>query len=276
MGNLIPIKIVPQQTRYVVERLGRFDRVMEPGLNFMVPMIDKVKYRHSFKENDYQINTQEAVTKDNVHIMIDGVLYLKIDDAYKASYGSEDPIHFSDILAQSIMRAEIGKLTLDQTFEEKQSLNFKILEQITAASQDWGVKCVRYEIKDIHMQESFRDILNSQAESERIKRAEITQSLGERQSLINIAEGEKERMILESEGRAEKLYLKFAALAERIGLIADSIDDHDVDRNGLKLTLSESAFDTIENLADERNNIILSKDMTDPEKMLQKMVNKFE
>lgn len=128
MGNLSPIRIVPQQTKYVVERLGRYSHTMEPGLNFMVPILDYVRYKHSLKENDYSINTQEAVTRDNVHILIDGVLYLKITNPYLASYGSEDPIHFSDILAQSIMRAEIGKLTLDRTLEEKQYLNEKILE----------------------------------------------------------------------------------------------------------------------------------------------------
>lgn len=161
MGNLSPIRIVPQQTVFVVERLGRYSRMMEPGLNFMIPLVDSVQYKHSLKENDYAINTQEAVTRDNVHILIDGVLYLKITDPYLASYGSAEPIHFSDILAQSIMRAEIGKLTLDRTLEEKQYLNEKILEQISRATNEWGIECTRYEIKDIHLEDSFKDILNS-------------------------------------------------------------------------------------------------------------------
>lgn len=135
--------------------------MMEPGLNFMIPLVDLVRYKHSLKENDYAINTQEAVTRDNVHILIDGVLYLKITDPYLASYGSAEPIHFSDILAQSIMRAEIGKLTLDRTLEEKQYLNEKILEQISRATNEWGIECTRYEIKDIHLEDSFKDILNS-------------------------------------------------------------------------------------------------------------------
>lgn len=276
MGNIGFFAIVPQKSAHVVEFLGKYNKTLDPGFHFLLPFIQVVKYRHLLKEQVLEIHEQEAVTKDNVHINIDGVLYIKIDEPYKASYGAEDPIEYSYILAQSIMRAEIGKLTLDRTFEEREFLNQQILNQISMATEEWGVKCLRYEIKDMHMSDNFKHVLNLQAESERQKRAEILLSEGEKQALINKAEGVKREIILKAEGTAQKIFLSSKATAERIKLISQSIHMNDIARGALKLRLSESVFASVGSLAAKDKTILLKSPLSDPARVLDTMVKNFD
>ena len=270
MGNLGFISMVPQRNVYIVEFLGKFAREMQPGLNFTIPVLERVSHKFSLKETDYFIKQQEAVTKDNVHIFIDGVLYLKIVDPKKAAYGAYDPIHYSDILAQSIMRAEIGKLTLDRTFEEKEYLNEKILVQISVAVEALGDECIRYEIKDIYTENSFKEILNAQAESERVKRATIRDAEGQKQAAINRAEGEKSKLIMEAESKAREIFLSYEAMANRLKLISQSIDSGDVERKALKLSLSTDVYRSLQQLAQPDVNIIIKKNLSEPEAELNK------
>lgn len=273
MGNASFFKIVPQQTAIVVEMLGKYQKTLQPGFHFLIPFIQNPKYKHSLKEMLLEIHEQEAVTKDNVHINIDGVLYLKIEDPIKASYGATDPKGFCYIIAQSIMRAEIGKLTLDHTFQEREYLNSEILNQISAASENWGVKCLRYEIKDIILEENFKNILNLQANSERIKEAEILKSLGEKQSMINIAEGYKRRIVLEAEGEAQNIFLHSQAVAERIKLIIESIPDGSeaAQSSALRLNLTEALINSLVGLTKGQKQILIRQALNDPNKLLAEL-----
>jgi regulator of protease activity HflC (stomatin/prohibitin superfamily) len=273
MGQYQFFKIVPQQTAYIVEFLGKYQKTLTPGFHFLIPVLQNAKYKHSLKEEVLEIHEQEAVTKDNVHINIDGVLYLKVDDPVKASYGAEDPINFCYILAQSIMRAEIGKLTLDNTFQEREYLNQEILNQISQASSSWGVNCLRYEIKDIILEENFKKVLNHQANSERIKEAEILRSLGEKQAMINIAEGQKRKVILEAEGEAQNIYLHSKAVAERIKLIIESIPDGDDEmaNSALKLNLTESLIGSLSNLAHNDKQVLIRQALNNPNELLREL-----
>ena len=194
--------VVPQQTISVVERLGRFQRLLEPGLHFVIPIVDRVAYTWSLKEEAIPIHAQTAITRDNVAITIDGVLYIKVIDPKQASYGVEAPLYAVVQLAQSAMRNELGKITLDKTFEERDALNSAIVEVINGAAESWGLRALRYEIKDISPPQSIALSMEKQAAAEREKRAAVLASEGERQAVINVAEGRKQRTILESEGAA--------------------------------------------------------------------------
>jgi regulator of protease activity HflC (stomatin/prohibitin superfamily) len=176
----------------IIERFGRFVRTVQPGLQFKIPFAEAVAYHHSLKEQVLDIDSQTAITKDNVKIKIDGVLYFKITDPVKASYNVAQPIRAISLLAQTSMRSEIGLLDLDRTFEERDNLNINIKRSLNNASQKWGIDCMRYEIKDIKPPEQIKRSMELQAESERIKRSKILNSEGERQSKINIAEGFKQ------------------------------------------------------------------------------------
>lgn len=197
------VKTVPQQQAWIIEKLGRFDRKLEPGLNFLLPFIERVAYRHSLKEFAYEVQEQPAITRDNVTMMMDGMLYLRIIDPVQASYGVSDPIYAVAQLAQTTMRSEIGKLTLDQCFEERETLNANIVTAINSASQTWGIQCMRYEIKNITPPNTVLKAMELQVAAERQKRAEILQSEGNRQSRINNAEGERQAQILQSEAQRQ-------------------------------------------------------------------------
>lgn len=172
--------MVPQQNVMIVERFGKFVRIMNSGLQFKIPFAESIAYHHSLKENVLDIDSQTAITKDNVKIKIDGVLYFKISDPYKASYHVAEPIRALSLLAQTSMRSEIGKLELDRTFEEREHLNVNIKKSLNMASEKWGIDCMRYEIKDIKPPEQIKRSMELQAESERIKRSKILNSEGER------------------------------------------------------------------------------------------------
>ncbi len=228
------IKIVPQQQAWVVEKLGRFDRKLEPGLNFLVPFIEKVAYQHSLKEYAHDVLEQTAVTRDNVSLTLDGVIYMRIVDPIQASYGVADPIYAVTQLAQTTMRSEIGKLALDQSFEERESLNANIVQSINLAAQTWGVQCMRYEIKNINPPATVLKAMELQMAAERKKRAEILESEGGRQARINMAEGQKREVELSSEaakidrinradGEAQAILSIAEATARGMTLVAESM-----------------------------------------------------
>ena len=192
-----PFVLVPQQNVMVLERCGKFMRVLQPGFQFKWPLAEFIAYHHSLKEQVIDIDSQTAITRDNVKIKIDGVMYFKITDPKKASYEINQPIRALSLLAQTSMRSEIGRIDLDRTFQERENLNVNIKLALNEASVKWGIECMRYEIKDIKPPEEIRRSMELQAESERIKRSKILNSEGERESKINIAEGIKQAAILE-------------------------------------------------------------------------------
>jgi len=225
--------VVPHQQSWIVERFGRFHRVLNPGLNWIIPFIDKIGYRHSLKEEAIDVQEQMAFTNDNVSIKLDGILYVKITDPVKASYGVKNPHYAITQLVQTTMRSEIGKLSLDKTFEERESLNAQVSNAINEACISWGITCLRYEIKDINIPQEIKKAMELQMTAERQKRAKILDSEGSRQAEINISEGKKDaeinyaqaskqRTILESEAELIEKLNRAKAEGESIRTIADS------------------------------------------------------
>ena len=215
------IKFVPQNRAYVIERFGKYNKTMEAGLNFRVPVIERVAYDRSLKEQAIDVPSQGAITRDNITLTIDGVLYIKVLDPQLASYGVDDYKFAVTQLAQTTMRSEIGKLELDKTFEEREQLNAAIVTQINEASGNWGVQVMRYEIKDIVPPRSTLEAMERQMKAEREKRAAILESEGERQSAINRAEGEKRSRILRAEGERQEVVLQAEADKQKQILEAD-------------------------------------------------------
>jgi regulator of protease activity HflC (stomatin/prohibitin superfamily) len=226
--------VVEEKEAVVKERLGKFVGVMKPGFHFMIPFLDKAAYRHEMREQVLDVPSQVCITRDNIQVAVDGLVYLKVMDAEKASYGIENYRRASVNLAQTTMRSEIGKLSLDDTFSERDTMNDNIVVEIDKASDAWGIKMLRYEIKDITPSDDVVNTLEKQMEAERQKRAEILLatadkesniniSEGERAEQINISEGEKQKLINESEGRAQEISLLAQASAKGIAKIAEAI-----------------------------------------------------
>lgn len=197
------IQIVPQQEIWIVETFGRYSKKLSAGLNFLVPFMQSVAAKHTLKERVVDIKEQTAITSDNVTLVIDGIIYVKVVDPVSATYGVDDPIYAVSQLAQTAMRSEIGKIVLDRTFEEREHLNVSIVQAINEAAKNWGIQCMRYEIKDITPPKNVREAMELQVAAERKKRAQILMSEGDKQALINNAEAKKAESILGSE--AEKL-----------------------------------------------------------------------
>lgn len=216
------IKFVPQNRAWIIERFGKYQSTKEAGLNFIVPFIDKVAGDRSLKEQAYDIPSQAAITKDNISLTVDGVLYFRVLDPYKATYGVEDYIFAVTQLAQTTMRSELGKIELDKTFEDRDALNAQIVQAINAASETWGVAVLRYEIKDITPPASIMDAMEAQMRAERERRAKILESEGERQAAINIAEGEKQSRVLAAEAERTEQVLAAQGEAEAIRAVADA------------------------------------------------------
>ncbi|KAM5193458.1 stomatin-like protein 2, mitochondrial [Mantella aurantiaca] len=261
------VLFVPQQEAWVVERMGRFHRILEPGLNFLIPILDRIRYVQSLKEIVINVPEQSAVSLDNVTLQIDGVLYLRVLDPYKASYGVEDPEYAVTQLAQTTMRSELGKLTLDKVFRERESLNANIVDAINQASDFWGIKCLRYEIKDIHVPPKVREAMQMQVEAERRKRAMVLESEGTRESAINVAEGQKQAQILASEaekaeqinkaaGEANAILARAKARGEAIRLVADALTLQYGD-SAASLAIAEQYVAAFAKLAQESNTILL-------------------
>ncbi|MEM8981899.1 MAG: stomatin-like protein [Pseudomonadota bacterium] len=214
--------VVPQQNAYVIENLGRYSRTLRPGFNILVPFIERVAYRHSLKEHAVDIAEQICITKDNVQVGVDGVLYLQVRDAELASYGIGDYLFAISQLAQTTLRSEIGKIDLDKTFEERSTINQKVVDELDKASAAWGVKVLRYEIKNINPPNDVISAMEKQMRAEREKRATVLESEGMRDAMINQAQGEKERIIKESEAAREQQINEAEGEAEAIRKIAEA------------------------------------------------------
>ncbi|KAK6199456.1 uncharacterized protein RJT21DRAFT_121784 [Scheffersomyces amazonensis] len=269
------VRFVPQQTAWIVERMGKFHRILPPGLTFLIPFLDKVAYVQSLKESAIEIPSQNAITSDNVSLELDGILYIKVIDPYKASYGVEDFKFAISQLAQTTMRSEIGSMTLDAVLKERQALNININQVINEAARDnWGVECLRYEIRDIHPPQNVLDAMHRQVSAERSKRAEILESEGTRQSKINISEGEKQSIILSSEanqqeqinranGEAQSILLKSEATAQAIKNIAQAIRDTPGGEQAVSLQVAQEYIKEFGKLAKETNTVVLPANLGD-------------
>jgi regulator of protease activity HflC (stomatin/prohibitin superfamily) len=216
------IKIVPQQSAWVVERVGKYHATLGPGLNFVIPFIDRIAYRHSLKEVPLDVPKQVCITRDNTQIGVDGILYFQVLDPHKASYGSENYIQAIVQLAQTMLRSAIGKMELDKTFEERDQINRTVVAALDEASVNWGVKVLRYEIKDIQPPDSILRSMEKQITAEREKRAAIAQSEGQQQSQINIATGDRESAVRRSEGERQANINRAQGEAEAIRLVAEA------------------------------------------------------
>ena len=279
------VKFVPQQQVWIVERMGRYRISMEAGLNFLIPFIDNISYRHSLKEEAVDIPSQTAITKDNVTLIIDGILYLKITDPKQASYGVGDARYAITQMAQTTMRSELGKMTLDRTFLERDNLNVSIVQSINEASVVWGIQCLRYEIKDITPPDNVRQAMELQVAAERKKRAEVLDSEGKRQSQINIAEGIKQEVVLKSEaamtdqinrakGEADAILQVAKATAEGIEMVAASIDKSGGEK-AVALRLAEQYIEAFSKLAKENNTLILPAKTDDAGSMVAQALSIF-
>lgn len=267
--------VVPQQIAVVVERFGKFRKVLEPGFHFLVPIADSCAYRHSLKEEVYPISSQMAITKDNVTITLDGVLYMKITDPYKASYGVGNPVESVKQLAQTTMRSELGKLTFDRTFEEREILNLAIVKNINEASLEWGVQCMRYEIRDITPPANIRKAMELQAESERQKRSDILTSEGKKQADINIAEGARMAAILKAEGEARAIVTKANATAEGIKILADAIETKG-GASAVSLRIAEEYVGAFGQLAKKGTSLIIPADTNNVGSMVAQSLGIFK
>jgi len=216
------IIIVPQYQNVIVERLGKFHRTLEPGFYFLIPFFDKAAYTHEMREQVIDIPSQSVITSDNIQVQADGLLYLQVMDSVKASYGIGNYMAASINLAQTTMRSEVGKITLGAIFSEREAVNAQIITEIDKASDPWGIKVLRYEIKDITPTTHVIETLEKQMEAEREKRAEITMATAEKEKLINISEGERQHTINISEGERQKRVNEATGKAEAIKLVADA------------------------------------------------------
>lgn len=270
--------IVPQQQVWIVQRLGKFKRCLEPGPNWIMPGIDLVAYRHSLKEEAIDVPEQTAVTQDNVSVILDGIVYVKIIDPLAASYGVKNPLHALTQLVQTTMRSEIGKIPLDNTFEERESLNAKMVEAVNQAALAWGVQCLRYEIKDIKMPEDIRKAMELQMTAERQKRARILESEGLRQSHINESEGQRQAQINIAEGAQAERLCQARAEAEAISLLSEA-SASGIERishalqvvggeKAASLQIAEKYIEAFKHLAKEGNTIVLPSNLQHPGAMI--------
>lgn len=265
--------VVPQQLAYVVERLGKYSGTLEAGFHILVPFVDKITYRHTLKEQAIDIPEQVCITRDNVQVGIDGIIYLQVFDPEKASYGISDYIFSVTQLAQTTLRSEIGKIDLDKTFEERATINQAVVFEVDKASESWGVKVLRYEIRNISPPSDILAAMEKQMRAEREKRAQILTSEGERDSAINTAEGEKQRVIKESEaskqkaineaeGQAQAILAVATATAEGIRSVASSLDAPG-GNEAMQLRVAEAYVKEFGNLAKVGNTFVLPANLTD-------------
>ena len=269
------VKIVPQNMAYVVERLGKYSKTLEAGFHVLVPFLDRVAYKHSLKEFAIDIPAQQAITKDNVALGADGVLYMRIMDPKKASYGVEN-LHFAITqLAQTTMRAELGKLSLDETFESRENVNAKVTDAIDEASEAWGAKVLRYEIKDIAPPASILEEMEKQMAAERERRVAVTTSEGYRQAEINQAEGDKQAQVLRAQGNAQSVEIEAAARATAIRTISEAINS-DGGTTAVAQQLSEQYIAAFEKLARDGTVALLPTDGSDVTSVVSKAFTAFE
>jgi len=261
------LKIVPQQHAWVVERLGKYDRTLTPGLSFVVPFVDRVGYKHSLKEVPLDVPSQVCITKDNTQLQVDGILYFQITDPMRASYGSSNYIVAITQLAQTTLRSVIGKMELDKTFEERAHINSGVVEALDEAALNWGVKVLRYEIKDLTPPAAILHSMQAQITAEREKRALIAASEGRRQEQINIATGEREAFIARSEGEKQAQINKANGEAAAITAVAEATADairkiaaaiqQPGGEQAVQLKVAERAVEAYSHLAKTNNTMIV-------------------
>ncbi len=261
------VRIVPQQSAWVVERLGRFHGTLEPGLNLIIPFLDRVAYTHSLKEVPLDVPEQICITKDNTQLGVDGILYYQVTDPRLASYGSSNYIAAISQLAQTTLRSEIGKMELDKTFESRDEINRQIVASLDEAGRNWGIKVLRYEIKSLTPPEAILRSMQQQITAEREKRALIAKSEGERQQEINVADGEKQAAVLRSEGEKQAAINRAQGEATAIRVIAEAtaagvraVADAIGDKGGLEaanLKVAQQYVEAFANLAKTSNTLIV-------------------
>lgn len=261
------IRIVPQQHAWIIERFGRFHRVLEPGLNLIIPLFDKVAYKFDLREAPINVAEQSCITKDNTQIMIDGVLYLQITDPRKAAYGTSDPFLAVEQLAQTIMRSDVGMKQLDEVLSSRSELNASIVSELDKAAVNWGVKVLRYEIRKIEPPQEVVRAMELQITAERQKRALIAKSEGERQQAINVAEGEKRSRVLSAEGEAEAISTVVKAQADAIRAIAAALGEEGGDM-AMRMRLASDLIVQYGNLAKASNTMIVPAEMGDLSRFL--------
>jgi len=278
--------VVPQQAAYIVERFGKFQKVMEPGLNFLVPLMHRIPYVYSLKEEALSVPSQTAITRDNVTLSIDGVLYVKVVDPYKAAYGVEDPHFAITQLAQTTMRSEIGKISLDNTFKERETLNVNIVKAINAAALEWGISCMRYEIRDISPPKAVRAAMELEAEAERRKRALVLDSEGEQEAEVNLARGRKMAAVLASEatmqehtniglGEASAIEAKAAANAAAIRVLAAAVVSQG-GQTAMRLRVAEQYVSAFSGIAKTGNTVVVPANVGDAGAMVAQAMGIFK
>jgi regulator of protease activity HflC (stomatin/prohibitin superfamily) len=266
-------KIVPQQNAWVVERLGKFDRVLTPGLKFLIPFIERVAYRHSLKEVPLDVPSQVCITKDNTQLQVDGIIYFQVTDPMRASYGSSNYVLAITQLAQTLLRSVIGKMELDKTFEERDAINAQVVSALDEAAANWGVKVLRYEIKDLTPPAEILRSMQAQITAEREKRALIAASEGRRQEQINLAEGERAAAIAKSEGdkqaeinnaqgQAAAIVAVADATADAIRKVAEAIRAPGGEQ-AVQLKVAEKAVEAYAQLAQKNNTMIVPGNMSE-------------
>lgn len=267
------INVIPQQTAWVIERLGKFHKVLNPGLNFIIPFIDKVAYKHSLKEIPLDTPSQVCITRDNTQLSVDGILYFQVTDPKLASYGTSNYIIAVTQLAQTTLRSVIGKMVLDETFEERDLINNQVVSAIDEAALNWGVKVLRYEIKDLTPPAVILQAMQRQITAEREKRAVISESEGKKQEQINLAtgareaaiaksEGEKQSEINVAEGKAQATIAIANATAQAISLIAKASEEQG-GNTAINLKVAEQYIDAFSNLAKTNNTLIVPSNLSD-------------
>jgi regulator of protease activity HflC (stomatin/prohibitin superfamily) len=278
--------VVPQQSAYVVERLGKYSSTISAGFHILVPFIERIAYRHSLKEAAFDIPEQVCITKDNVQVGIDGVLYIQVLDPVRASYGIAHYEFAISQLAQTTLRSEIGKIDLDRTFEERGRINTNVVSELDKASEPWGVKVLRYEIKNINPPRDVIQAMEKQMRAEREKRAVILNSEGDRDAKINQAEGEKQRVIKESEanrqqqineaaGEAEAILAVATATAEGLRRVAEVVGGAG-GRDAMQLRIAENYIQQFGNLAKAGNTLVVPANLSDIASMIALATKAFE
>ncbi len=275
--------VVPQQSAYIIESLGKYSRTLAAGFHILIPFLERVAYRHTLKEQAIDVEEQICITSDNVQVGVDGVLYLQVMDARNASYGIGDYLFAISQLAQTTLRSEIGKIELDKTFEERSHINLRVVEELDQASNPWGVKVLRYEIKNINPPRDVITAMEKQMRAEREKRATVLESEGIRDAKINEAEGEKQRVIKESEaakqqqineaeGEAAAILAVAEATAEGLTKVAAALNAEGGDK-AMQLRVAEDYLEQFGNLAKVGNTLIVPANLSDLSGMVAAATN---
>ncbi len=265
-------RIVPQRSAFIVERLGKYAKTLEAGFHVLVPFVDRVSYKHTLKEEAIDVPSQACVTKDNIQVVVNGVLYLQVVDAKLASYGINDYRYAAMQLAQTTLRSVVGKIELDKTFEERETINTQVVLALDEAAKPWGVKVLRYEIADIELPATILDALEKQMRAERERRAVVDQSEGEpeaknnlsegvKHETINLSEADKQRQINEAEGRAREIELIAEATAEGLRRVAEAINTQG-GKDAVALRVAEQYVREFGKLAKTNNTMILPAELS--------------